>query len=245
LLTPEQINEIAKIVPTEKVYNDLLSPTFREIGDLAKNTVKAARFIAAPIDYLAAKQDRWQLWLKKISDKVPEQNLIEAHPLLSGPAIEGLQYLEEDSLLAEMFLNLLARAIDKERVNEAHPAFAKIISQLSPDEAQILIALKGNNYEIEQISKYDQAKNLFFQKETTNNTYPLNTLLYPQHFFLYMDHLHSLNLAGIWQKGNQEPVHSNNIQIASKIRSEARLTLFGELFAKACISDDLSRPKSE
>ena len=76
--------------------------------------------------------DRWQRYLKRIADKVPEQRLVEDHPQLAGTVMESLRYVPEESFTAEMFLNLLARAIDKERVSEAHPAFAYIISPVKP-----------------------------------------------------------------------------------------------------------------
>jgi hypothetical protein len=234
------LEKLAKALPIEQVYKDLAQPAFRELGNATKNTVKAARFVIAPLDYLAAQQDRWQRWLKRLSEKVPEENLVAAHPQLSGPVIEGLRYLEEDSLIAELFLNLLARAIDKDRANEAHPAFAKIISQLSPDEALIIYFLREKRYLLEQYAKYNRETNLFGSRETRDNQFPLNKLVFPQNFFLYMDHLHSLNLAGIWQHGNQEPDMNDGAQIGVIITSYSQLTAFGQLFATACVPNDIN-----
>ncbi|ELP6741185.1 hypothetical protein WD376_004264 [Vibrio vulnificus] len=56
---------------------------------------------------------------------------------------------------------------------------------------------------------------------------------------MYLDHLHSLNLAGIWQRGNQEPTFAGGRQNGVTITSETQLTLFGELFIKACIPEDI------
>ncbi|OWY27325.1 DUF4393 domain-containing protein [Herbaspirillum robiniae] len=241
----EEIKTALKTIPVEKVYDHLLGPAFREIGDAAKNGVKAARFLLAPIDYLAAQHDRWQRLLKRISEKVPEENLIEAHPQIAGTAIEGMRYLEDDNILTEMFINLLARSIDKERVNEAHPAFAKIISHMSPDEAQILKALKQKHYDLVQTAQYDKARNLFSSRQTESNTFPLDILSHSQNFFIYMDHLYSLNLAGVWQKGNQEAIHVGNVQTAVRIRNDICLTPFGQLFVKACVPDASETGSSE
>lgn len=231
------LEKIVKALPGEEIYKDLAQPAFRELGDAARNTVKAARFVIAPLDYLASQQDRWQRWLKRLAVKVEEDNLIPAHPQLSGPAIEGLRYLEEDSLLAEMFINLLARAIDKDRVNEAHPAFAKIISQLSPDEALVIAFLRDGEYLLEQRASFDNAKQVFGPRKTIENRFPLNKLACPENFFLYMDHLHSLNLAGVWQHENQKPIMLNGVQVGVDIKSFSRMTSFGMLFAKACVPD--------
>ena len=56
----------------------------------------------------------------------------------------NLRFMEDENPLTELYLNLLARAIDKERCNEAHPAFIKIIEQMSPDEAMVLYVLNGD-----------------------------------------------------------------------------------------------------
>ncbi|MGV0953256.1 MAG: Abi-alpha family protein [Fluviibacter sp.] len=233
------LEDLAKALPVEKVYDDVASPAFKEIGEAARNTVKASRFLLAPIDYFAAQHERWLNFLKRVSSKVPEENLIPAHPQLSGTVFEGLRYLEQDSLLAELFLNLLARAIDRERASEAHPAFATIISQLSPDEALIIFYLSKEKRLLRQFSVYNSTTHLFGGKEVLENEFPLQHLLFPKNYFLYLDHLHSLNLAGIWQHGNQVPILENGIQTGVNITSYASLTSFGQLFAKACMPQEL------
>ncbi|MFH2046714.1 MAG: Abi-alpha family protein [Pseudomonadota bacterium] len=233
------LEDIAKRLPVEKAYFDALQPAFREIGDVARNTIKASRFILAPIDYLAAQQDRYQSFLKKVNERVPEERMIPAHPQISGPVIEGLRYIEKDSILAELFINLLARAIDKERVNEAHPAFANIISQLSPDEAFIIFNLNKKDFKLKQHSKFFPETHTFGPRKTIANEFPVAELVYPDNFFLYMDHLHSLNMAGVWQHGNQESIMDGNIQTGVHINNITQLTIFGKLFAKACMPNKL------
>jgi len=233
------LEDVAKVLPVEKAYDDIASPAFKEIGEAARNTVKASRFLLAPIDYLAAQHERWLSFLKRVNEKVPEDNLITAHPQLVGPVFEGLKYQEQNSLLAELFLNLLARAIDRERANEAHPAFATIISQLSPDEAQIIFRLSKEERPLKQYSQINMETKLFDEKEVLENHFPLEKLVFPQNYFLYMDHLNSLNLAGVWQHGHQVPIYENDIQVGVNITSYARLTSFGHLFAKACMPEEI------
>jgi hypothetical protein len=233
------LEDITKVLPIEKLYDDVASPALREVGEAARNTVKASRFLLAPIDYLAAQHERWLNFLRRVNDKVPEENFVAAHPQLVGPVFEGLKYLEEESLLAELFLNLLARAIDKERANEAHPAFATIISQLSPDEAQIIFYLNGREWLLKQYSSFSSAGKLFGPRQVLVNEFPLKKLLFPQNYFIYLDHLHSLNLAGVWQHGNQEATYEDGVQSGVNIVSYARLTPFGQLFAKACLPEKI------
>lgn len=52
--------------------------------------------------------------------------------------VDRLKFQEDGSSVTEMYLNLLARAMDKERVGEAHPAFVQLIGQLAPDEVLLI-----------------------------------------------------------------------------------------------------------
>lgn len=108
--------------------------------------------------------------------------MVEANPQISGKVVEGIKYLEVESLLADLFANLLARAIDKERVSEAHPAFPSIISQLSPDEAVILFELSRSSFKLEQEAKFFQKENLCGPREVIYQEFPLDKLYYPDNF---------------------------------------------------------------
>lgn len=234
------IHEILKKIPADKVYDDALSPAMRQIGVALEGTVKASRFILAPIEYVAAYRERWERYLKKISGKVDEKNLIEGHPQIIIPVLEGLILSYENTLLSEMFVNLLANSIDKSKQDLMHPAFPKIIQQISHDEAVVLYFLKKQSFDLVQQSDFDHSKNLFFNKREIKNTFPLDKLYFPKHFFLYMDHLNSLNVAGIWQIGNQEPImDAEKIkQKGTLIQSKITLTQFGRLFVSSCVPDE-------
>jgi len=225
-----------------KLYRDLAKPATREVGEALANAVKVARFVLAPVDYLAAQHQRWERYLERLAAKVLEERRIEAHPQIAGPVFAGLEYVEETGINAELFINLLARAIDRERVSEAHPAFAQIISQLSPDEALILFRLKQRSYVFRQHAVLRPDSFTFEPRTTTYNEFPVQELVFPANFGLYMDHLHSLNLAGIWQDGNSEPTMEGTPprQTGANIKSIITLESFGKMFAQACVPDDLN-----
>jgi Abortive infection alpha len=236
------LDDVGKVIPIADLYRDLAQPATREVGEALGNAAKVARFVLAPIDYLAAQHQRWKRYLERVAEKVPEERRIEAHPQLAGPVFAGLQYVEETGINAELFLNLLARAIDRERVSEAHPAFAQLISQLSPDEALILFHLKKRTYAFHQHAVYRPDSNTFEGRTTRRNEFPVNELVFPGNFGLYMDHLHSLNLAGMWQDGNQEPIMEGTPprQTGVNIKNLIMLESFGRMFAQACVPDDLN-----
>ena len=196
----------------EKIYDDTLSASLKEISAITVDFIKATRLLlTGPIQCLATLQDRYRRYLEKVINKVPEERQIKAPAYISGPILEKFKYLEEDNPLTELYMNLLARAIDKERINEAHPAFLNIIEQLSPDEALILYLLRDN--------VIDPG----FSRPICNHEFPKNKLAYPEFLEMYIMHLQSLNLV-IWQVG--------------KIRySSVIVTDFGKLFIKACVPE--------
>ena len=67
---------------------------------------------------------------------IPQQRLVEPQPFVAAKAVEGLAYSHEESELREMYLSLLATAMDSSTAAKAHPAFAKIIHELSPGDAR-------------------------------------------------------------------------------------------------------------
>jgi uncharacterized membrane-anchored protein YjiN (DUF445 family) len=237
----DKSEDIAKLLPFNEIYKDLAQPAAKQVGGALESTAKVARLLLAPIEYLAAQGDRWQRYLERIAEQVPEERRIEAHPQVAGSVLEGLRYVDEHNVIADLFINLLARAIDHDRVSEAHPAFASIISQLSSDEARIIFWLQKKHYVYRQSSAFNSEQGTFSARQVIENEFPIDKLIFPENFAIYMDHLYSLNLAGIWQEGNQEPILEGEpaIQAGVNITSYAQLTSFGRMFAQACVPEEL------
>lgn len=233
--------DIGKLLPIGEIYKDVAQPAARQVGGALESTAKVARLLLAPIEYLAAYEERWQRYLERVAQKVPEDRRIEAPSQVVGPVLEGLRYVNEQDVIAELFVNLLARAIDSKRVSEAHPAFASIISQINTDEAQIIYRLHQRSFIRRTYSALNAQTNTFSGGQLLSDEFPVEKLIFPENYLTYIDHLHSLNLAGMWQQGNQEYVYDEESrqQIGVNINSKAQLTTFGEMFARACVPDQL------
>lgn len=236
----EKISNIFGQDTIKKIYEDGASQPVQEGSKILIDFIKAARLFTAPIQLLAAYQDRLTNYLKKVTEGVPEKNQIQAPASLSGPIIERLKYLEEGNYLTELYLNLLSRAIDKERVKEAHPAFFHIIDQLSPDEAMILQILKSGKifYDFLNDLHIDQNKKYTIGDETIKrDTRQTEKLAIPEYFQMYTSHLQSLDLAS-WKIVDETAVRDENgNQTGIYAKTEITLTEFGELFVKACIPE--------
>jgi hypothetical protein len=72
-------------------------------------------------------------------ENVPEDNLQAPKASIAVPLLENLSHVTEEEKLKELYLSLLAKAMDDRQGEDAvHPSFVHIISQLSATEARYL-----------------------------------------------------------------------------------------------------------
>ena len=82
--------------------------------------------------------ERFQADLAEKAASIPVENLVEPKASIAGPALQGLAFSHEEQDLKNMYLNLLASAMDGRVAEDAHPAFVEIIRQLSAEDAQLV-----------------------------------------------------------------------------------------------------------
>jgi len=76
--------------------------------------------------------------LKEKADKIPPERLVEPKASVAGPALQALAFAHEEPTLRDLFLELLAGSMDKNREKLAHPAFVEILKQLESEEARLI-----------------------------------------------------------------------------------------------------------
>lgn len=233
------IQELAKQLPVKDIYHDAGSPAVKEAGSIAEDLMKALHLALAPVQYVAAVQDRFRAFLRTSVARVPEARRIAPPPQILGPVLEGVRYEPEGTPIDELFSQLMSRSMDREHVNEAHPAYPILIKQLSSDEAKILAMLNGAQFDFVWTRSFNAETRLFYGHKTVEvDDLPRNGLVFPDNIQFYMEHLHQLGLAGIYQQGNQEPIYLSEItkiQIGIRVRNKYALTDFGQRFVKACL----------
>jgi hypothetical protein len=94
-----------------------------------------ARWIGVSKEYF---EDTFPLEMAVKTANIPDENFITPPPSIVVPALQGLSYSFEEPSLKELYLNLLTTASDDRRTDQAHPAFAEIIRQLTSGEAKLL-----------------------------------------------------------------------------------------------------------
>jgi hypothetical protein len=147
-----------------------------------------------------------------------------------------IKYMDDDNVLYELFEELLARSIDSERIDEAHPSFIHIIAQISHDEAIILFELKKYDFEVVDIMDLDHEKNQFTNKKIERTDIPFDKLLYKNNISMYCYHLESLSLVSL-PFIKQDPIKDGNLQIGLRRYGNVQLTEFGRYFVNACVPE--------
>ena len=228
--------ELVKQVPIKEVYKDGLSPAVQETGSALTDFVKTIRLALAPLQFTAALQDRYVRFLDKSVRRIPEDRRILPAPQIVGPILEAIKYEREDTLISDMYNEVLSRAFDRDE--DAHPAYAPLIKQLSADEAIILKTiyeryLQNDHYNFQFTDDYDRTTNRFSNRKVELDELPLSGLLSPKNVAIYMEHLDKLGLAAVLQFKNAEPLFAAGAQSGSRTFARYQLTAFGLEFMKA------------
>jgi hypothetical protein len=230
------IGEALNSKAVEKAYDDAGSKPAKQLGKFAEDALKTIRLLSFPIQIASALQDKFEKTLKRAVDKVPQERLIPPQLHILGPIYENIKYMDDNSILYELFEELLARSIDSERIGEAHPSFFHIIAQLSHDEAIILLELKKDEFEVVDTLDLDREKDLWANRKIEKTTIPEEKLLFPTNFEMHILHLVSLSLVQ-WPVTKQDPIKDGDRQIGVRRYSNIQLTEFGKFFVNACVPE--------
>jgi hypothetical protein len=232
---PDGIEKLLPAKVIEKAYDDVVSPPAQQVSKIAVDLVKTARLLLAPIQLAAAFQDRFEGVLERIRERVPEERQRQAPAEIVGPALQQMQYLDEANPVWQMFEELLARSVDSDAISTVHPSFVQLVSQLSRDEAIILLRLRTSDFKTVDTLDYNRKENRFSNRIVETSDIPEADLWRPEQIGLYYSHLESLSLVG-WPVEKQEPIYGvDGVQTGIRRFSSMRLTEFGRLFVAACI----------
>jgi len=228
----------------ENVYDDALSKAAKQFGEFGGDFIKAARFVLFPIQIFAAMQNRLEKTLEHVCNDVPSERRITPPPLqIIGPIFENIKYMDDNSILYELFEELLARSVDFERIAEAHPSFIHIIAQLSHDEAIMLHELKKNDFDVVYTMDLNNEKQRFENRIIEESTIPVGKLLFSNKAEMYYSHLESLSLVK-WPVTDTEYLRDDkDKQTGIRHHSKIHLTDFGKFFVNACIPEGGFRNK--
>lgn len=192
----------------EKAYDDILSNPGKKIGNALSTVLDFGNTILWPLKFLNEKttlffENNLRKYQKKL-DQVDRDSIVEVPTEIAIPILHRFTYVTNEQL-SDAFINLLSNASDFEKANLAHPGFISIIDRLSPDEAKILISLKGkevipasrllavDNDEDETSTYADSLQNFTGIDKIVN-------LIFPENIQVYLDNLESLGIISFKRK---------------------------------------------
>ena len=136
---------LVKAIP---VYQDIIQPSAKQLGKSLETVTKTINIALAPIKALVWGYEQIEGFVtSRLSEKlneIPVENIIPPIPQIAGPSFEALRYTGHDENIRELFVNLLATAMNKETIHKAHPGYVEVIKNLSSDEAILLSAFISN-----------------------------------------------------------------------------------------------------
>jgi hypothetical protein len=230
----EFAKELAKQLPMEAMYKDAVSPAAKQLGQFGEDLLKVLQLALAPVQAVAALQDRYRRFVDTSIRRIPIERRIAPPPQILGPVIEGVRYEPEGTPIDKMYSNLLSSSMDSERVDQAHPAYPFIIRQLSSDEAKVLEAIYNAKTPLEMVRVFSVGGPVS-PDNVEKDDFPHNDLVFPENVQFYMSHLHQLGLA-VLHDHRQDPLYIEGVQSGVRIFYHYLLTDMGVRFLEACHS---------
>ena len=240
-------------------------------GNLGKAAVTLSRTINNALLPLAAAnfaiekarvyfQSKFQNDLAEKAAAIPEEFLQEPKGSVAGPALQALAFTHDEPALRNMFLGLLATAMDARHAESAHPAFVEIIKQLDSVEAPLLVRMlqSRNTVEVATVEKVvPGGKQTLLRHLVNMHDVETGAAVRQLRFPAMMDNWARLGLVEVsytgwltaegsysWVEKRQEYVelqelHTSADSSVSFQKGFARLTDLGKEFANAIGSDSL------
>jgi hypothetical protein len=256
--TIDAITGLVKAVP---VYQDAIQPSTKQIGQSLETVTKTVNIALAPIKALVWGYEKIEVFINtRVSEKlknVPEENIVSPPPEVAGPAVEALRYSGYNENLRELYANLLATAMDKDSIQNAHPSFVEILKNISSDEATLLQAFlpKSQYPVIDIVAKSKDTKGYSIVYANYSHLHKTTTL---SDWLLTPTYLNNLCRLGILEipalttataPNSYEPLETDDElkdlkahiesfnRTAEYKRKLVRLTSFGKLFIQSVVKE--------
>lgn len=233
--TRDIIDAVKGVLETVPVYQDAVQPTAKELGtamvpagnELGKAAVTLTKSINLALAPLAALvwgfEQVQEIVFPRLAEKFKSKmhRLVQPNLVVAGPTVEALKFAGHDPIVREMYINLLATAMDAESFQKAHPAFVEIGRQLLSDEARLLnwLAVRGSmQVKIDQSNSTASAVKEFAEPAAC----AISGMIW-----VYIDNLQRVGLVRYWAGAMND--WENNYT------ARLEMTDFGRQFYEACM----------
>ena len=249
-----------------EIYGDLAKPGVKQVGEALGTVLGLGNTILWPIQLaneksrlvLESNLEKYRVKLENASEK----DICTVAPEIGVPIAEKLCYVTNEAI-AELYLELLARASTSQRADVAHPGFIKVIENISPDEAVLLRTVRdqldGIPFVEVRFQSRGQQKWLTLHPMILQSKY-CSQLQYSNNLPAYISNLEGLGIFGVQQDVyldmeetyvELEEIAKNSYSSFTEVdetrelscpRGRIMITAFGRLFLSACFSSRTSEP---
>jgi len=218
-----------------EIYGDLLKPGVTQIGHAIGGILGLGNTALWHIHLLngrakASLEANLDSYRRKLEANKNE-DIAPVPPEIGVPILERFTYVS-DERLRELYTQLLATASIHKTQHLAHPSFATILANITPDECVILEYLKANNRIAFQVVKSHGLHTVAFSNHVTERvTFPYNLQAY----------VSNLEGHGVLKLSSEE-IASSPPAAREDYSSEeyALLTDFGQMFLSAVLPKENS-----
>jgi hypothetical protein len=105
--------------------------------------------------------------------------------------------------------------------------------------AVMIYFFKQKEYEFWEQADLDNINHRFYNHRIIRNDFPVKCLSFPDNYTMYINHLNNLQIAGVPEYKNQEPITSYGRQTGVKIFRKTSFLDFGLLFSKCCVPNNI------
>lgn len=136
-----------------KTKNALMKPAAKAIGEAFGTILNSLAHWSTDglarynISHEADLKDFKAKYERRLAD-VPEAEIDDSKLLLVAKAIEDGQYRMDEDYMREAFARLITHASDRRTNNDYKPLYSSILSNLSSQEAKLLIGLSAETYSL-------------------------------------------------------------------------------------------------
>jgi hypothetical protein len=217
-----------------EIYRDLAQPATREVGEAVR---RAVRITLAPVRGLLWSLEQAEEYiLQEIAPLINPSEVDELRtpePRLLGAVVSGIM-TASDYELRRLYVRLLATSMGKFG-DAAHPSFADVISQITPDEARILNLVSSRR----NIPTLTILANNSWSPETWGITVRHVSKIgleagveYPIRTSFYLDNLVRLHLLKEWSVGIASSEFSDDYDKLLELRDLEKLRLLEKRYGR-------------
>lgn len=207
----DELNTLAEVAKevVRPMYEDGLKLATKEVGKSLQTIAGVVNIALMPVAVMVHGfkeiENKLKVGLTKKLEAVSPEKITAPSLGLVGPLLEKYKYNYNNEVLSDLFVNLLANGMNKDRVKDAHPAFIDIISQMTPDDARLFkkIVITKLCPKIDVGVAAKQGGHVVVIPNMLTKNF-LEVLQYPDLAPSYLDNLQRLNLiqfsSGVYQE---------------------------------------------